>query len=138
VAADDSDISPFASLLGVEWLSQEPDDARARIEVRDDLKQPYGYLHGGVITSIIDELCSRSTVIQVLREGMVALAQTVDVSLLRSVKEGTVTVSARVRHRGKSSWIWEAEATDDEGRLCALAKVTIAVRPFERRLAGRR
>jgi 1,4-dihydroxy-2-naphthoyl-CoA hydrolase len=132
VAADDSDISPFGNLLGVEWLSQEPDDARARIEVRDELMQPYGYLHGGVITSIIDELCSRTTVIQVLMDGMVALAQTVDVSLLRSVKEGTVTVSARARHRGKSSWIWEAEATDDEGRLCALAKVTIAVRPFDR------
>jgi 1,4-dihydroxy-2-naphthoyl-CoA hydrolase len=131
VAADDSDLSPFGSLLGVEWLSQEPDDARARIEIRDELKQPYGYLHGGVITSIIDELCSRATVNQVLVDGMVALAQTVDVSLLRSVKEGTVTVSARARHRGKSSWIWEAEASDDEGRLCALAKVTIAVRPFE-------
>ena len=132
MATDDSDISPFGTLLGVEWLSQEPDDARARIEVRDELKQPYGYLHGGVITSIIDELCSRSTVIQVLMDGMVALAQTVDVSLLRSVKEGTVTVTARARHRGKSSWIWEAEATDGEGRLCALAKVTVAVRPFER------
>jgi 1,4-dihydroxy-2-naphthoyl-CoA hydrolase len=132
VASQEPDISPYGDLLGVEWLSQEPDDARARIEIRDDLKQPYGYLHGGVIMSIIDELCSRSTVIQVLMDGMVALAQTVDVSLLRSVKEGTVTVSARARHRGKSSWIWEAEATDDEGRLCALAKVTVAVRPFER------
>jgi 1,4-dihydroxy-2-naphthoyl-CoA hydrolase len=132
VAAQEPDISPYGNLLGVEWLSQEPDEARARIEVRDDLKQPYGYLHGGVIMSIIDELCSRSTVIQVLRDGMVALAQTVDVSLLRSVKEGTVTVSARARHRGKTSWIWEAEATDGEGRLCALAKVTVAVRPFDR------
>jgi 1,4-dihydroxy-2-naphthoyl-CoA hydrolase len=132
VASQEPDISPYGNLLGVEWLSQEPDDARARIEIRDNLKQPYGYLHGGVIMSIIDELCSRSTVIQVLMDGMVALAQTVDVSLLRSVKEGTVTVSARARHRGKSSWIWEAEATDDEGRLCALAKVTVAVRPFER------
>jgi len=128
---DEPDVSPFSGLLGVEWLSHEPEDARARIEVRDDLKQPYGYLHGGVISSVIDEMCSRCTVIQVLMDGMVALAQTVDVSLLRSVKEGTVTISARARHRGKSSWIWEAEATDGEGRLCALAKVTVAVRPFD-------
>jgi 1,4-dihydroxy-2-naphthoyl-CoA hydrolase len=132
VEAREPDISPFAELLGVEWLSHEPDDARARIELRDDLKQPYGYLHGGVIVSIIDELCSRCTVIQVLMDGMVALAQNVDVSMLRSVREGTLTVSAKARHRGKSSWVWDAEATDDQGRLCALAKVTIAVRPFER------
>ena len=81
---DEPDVSPFSGLLGVEWLSHEPEDARARIEVRDDLKQPYGYLHGGVISSVIDEMCSRCTVIQVLNEGMVALAQTLDVAVNRT------------------------------------------------------
>jgi 1,4-dihydroxy-2-naphthoyl-CoA hydrolase len=131
MAAEEPDVSPFSGLLGIEWLSNDPDDARARIEVRDELKQPYGYLHGGVIMTMIDELCSRSTVIQVIMDGMVALGQSLDVSLLRSVTEGSVTVTARARHRGKSTWVWDVEATDDEGRLCALARATIAVRPFE-------
>lgn len=131
MSPDEPDVSPFSALLGIEWLSNNPEEARARIEVRDELKQPYGYLHGGVIMSVIDELCSRSTVIQVLMDGMVALGQSLDISLLRSVPDGSVTVTARARHRGKSSWVWDVEATDDEGRLCALAKVTIAVRPFE-------
>ena len=65
-------------------------------------------------------------------EGSVAMAQTIDISLLRSVKDGHVNITARRRHRGKSTWVWEAEASDDEGRLCALAKVTVAVRAFER------
>jgi 1,4-dihydroxy-2-naphthoyl-CoA hydrolase len=128
---DEPDVSPFSGLLGVEWLSIEPDDARARIEVRDELKQPYGYLHGGVLMAIIDEMCSRATVLQVMMDGSVALGQSLDISLLRSVREGTVTVSAQARHRGKSSWVWDAEATDAEGRLCALAKATVAIRPFE-------
>ncbi len=129
---DEPDVSPFSGLLGIEWLSNEPDDARARIEVRDELKQPYGYLHGGVIMTVADELCSRSTVIQVIMDGMVALAQTVEISLLRSVRDGTVTFTARARHRGKSSWVWDVEAADDQERLCALGKVTVAVRSFER------
>ena len=132
MAGDEPDVSPFSGLLGVEWLSNDPDDAKARIEVRDELKQPYGYLHGGVILSVADELCSRSTVMQVLMEGNVALAQTIEVSLLRSVREGRVTVSAQARHRGKSSWVWDVEALDDEDRLCALGRVTVAVRPFDR------
>jgi 1,4-dihydroxy-2-naphthoyl-CoA hydrolase len=131
MSTDEPDVSPFSGLLGVEWLSHEPEEARARIEVRDDLKQPYGYLHGGVIMTMIDELCSRSTVIQVIMDGMVALGQSIDISLVRSVAEGSVTVTARARHRGKTSWVWDAEASDDQGRLCALAKVTVAVRPFE-------
>jgi 1,4-dihydroxy-2-naphthoyl-CoA hydrolase len=131
MSTDQPDVSPFSGLIGVEWLSNDPDGAEARIEVRDDLKQPYGYLHGGVIMTMIDELCSRSTVIQVIMDGMVALGQSIDVSLLRSVTEGSVTVTARARHRGKTTWVWDAEASDDQGRLCALAKVTVAVRPFE-------
>jgi 1,4-dihydroxy-2-naphthoyl-CoA hydrolase len=128
---DEPDVSPFSGLLGVEWLSNDPDDARARIEVRDELKQPYGYLHGGVLMAIIDELCSRSTVLQVIMDGSVALGQSLDVSLLRSVREGSVTVTARARHKGKTTWVWDAEATDGEGRLCALARATVAIREFE-------
>jgi 1,4-dihydroxy-2-naphthoyl-CoA hydrolase len=131
MSPDEPDVSPFSRLLGIEWLSNDPDEARARIEVRDDLKQPYGYLHGGVIMSVIDELCSRSTVMQVLIDGKVALGQSLDVSLLRSVPDGSVTVTARARHRGKSSWVWDVEATDDKDRLCALARSTIAVRQLE-------
>jgi 1,4-dihydroxy-2-naphthoyl-CoA hydrolase len=131
MSTDQPDVSPFSGLIGVEWLSNDPDGAQARIEVRDDLKQPYGYLHGGVIMTMIDELCSRSTVVQVIMDGMVALGQSIDISLVRSVTEGSVTVTARARHRGKTTWVWDAEASDDQGRLCALAKVTVAVRPFE-------
>jgi 1,4-dihydroxy-2-naphthoyl-CoA hydrolase len=131
MSPDEPDASPFSGLLGVEWLSNDPDEARARIEVRDELKQPYGYLHGGVIMSVIDELCSRSTVMQVLMDGKVALGQSLDISLLRSVPDGSVTVTARARHRGTTSWVWDVEATDGEGRLCALARSTIAVRQFE-------
>jgi 1,4-dihydroxy-2-naphthoyl-CoA hydrolase len=127
--ADQVGSSPFSDLLGVEWLSSDPDGAQARIEVRDELKQPFGYLHGGVIMSVIDELCSRSTVIQVLGDGKVALGQSLDVSLLRSVAAGSVTVTARARHRGSTTWIWDVEAAGDDGRLCALARATIAVRP---------
>jgi 1,4-dihydroxy-2-naphthoyl-CoA hydrolase len=131
MAASEPDVSPFSGLLGIEWLSNDPDEAQARIEVRDELKQPYGYLHGGVIMSVVDELCSRSTVIQVIMDGKVALGQSLDISLLRSVKEGVVTVTARARHRGKTTWIWDVEVTDEGDRLCALGRSTVAVRPFE-------
>jgi 1,4-dihydroxy-2-naphthoyl-CoA hydrolase len=136
MSPDAQDVSPFSGLIGIEWQRQSPEEGEARIEVRDELKQPYGYLHGGVIASAIDEMCSRCTILEVLMEGSIAMAQTIDISLLRSVKDGYVTVTARRRHRGKTTWIWEAEATDDEGRLCALAKVTVAVRPFERPEGG--
>ena len=69
---DPTTVSPFDALLGVEVLSDDPEEARARFEVRDDLKQPYGYLHGGVIPAALDCLCSRATMLQVAMDGNVA------------------------------------------------------------------
>jgi 1,4-dihydroxy-2-naphthoyl-CoA hydrolase len=131
VTPDEPDVSPFSGLIGIDWISNDPEEAKARVEVREELKQPYGYLHGGVIMSVVDELCSRSTLMQVIMDGKVALGQNLDVSLLRSVREGHVTITARARHRGKTAWVWDVEASDDEGRPCALARMTVAVREFQ-------
>jgi uncharacterized protein (TIGR00369 family) len=123
--------STFNDLIGIEWLSDDPDDARVRVPVRDQLKQPFGLVHGGVFSTLVESICSRATAIQVFTDGMVATGQSLDISFLRPITDGSVTVTARVRHRGRTSWVWEAEVKDDGDRLCALARMTIAIRPSE-------
>ena len=120
--------SPFDSLLGAELLSPDPDGARLRLPVRDELRQPTGLLHGGVLSSVIEGLCSISTYLAVQDEGMVAMGQAINLNFLRPVTEGAANVEARARHRGRSTWVWDAEVGDDDGRLCALGTMTIAVR----------
>jgi uncharacterized protein (TIGR00369 family) len=51
-------------------------------------------------------------------------------SFLRPITAGTIHAEARCRHRGRTTWVWDVDFTDDEGRLCALSRVTIAVRPI--------
>lgn len=121
--------SPFDELLQTEWLDDDPDHARARIAVRDDLRQPVGLLHGGVISAVVESVCSRATTIATAPDEMVAMGQSIDVSFLRSVAEGSVEIHARARHRGRTTWVWEAEVRDSEERVCALARMTVAVRP---------
>jgi len=48
---------------------------------------------------------------------------------VRPFTEGHVNAHARTRHRGRTTWIWDVELSDDQGRLCALVRMTIAVRP---------
>jgi 1,4-dihydroxy-2-naphthoyl-CoA hydrolase len=119
----------FAGLLGIEWLEDDPERARARLEVRDDLLQPFGVVHGGVMSTLVESLCSRSTALAVYGEGMVALGQSINVSFMRPVSEGSLEAHARARHRGRTTWVWEAEVRDDGDRVCALGQMTIAVRP---------
>jgi 1,4-dihydroxy-2-naphthoyl-CoA hydrolase len=52
------------------------------------------------------------------------------VNFARPISEGSAEVRACARHRGRTTWIWEAEVLDDAGNLCASALMTIAVRPL--------
>ncbi|HET9678352.1 MAG TPA: PaaI family thioesterase [Solirubrobacterales bacterium] len=119
----------FDGLIGTEWVSDDPDDARVRLQIRDELRQPFGLMHGGVMSTLVESVCSRATAGAVWEDGMAAMGQSIDVSFVRPVTEGGVEVRAKARHRGRTTWLWEAEVLNDEGKLCALARMTIAVRP---------
>jgi 1,4-dihydroxy-2-naphthoyl-CoA hydrolase len=128
---DDASVKPshFDELIGTAWLSDDPDDARVRVEIRDELRQPFGLMHGGVMSSLIESVCSRATFGAVYEDGMAAMGQSINVSFMRPITEGGAEVRAQARHRGRTTWLWQAEVLDDEGKTCALAQMTIAVRP---------
>jgi 1,4-dihydroxy-2-naphthoyl-CoA hydrolase len=122
--------SHFDALVGTEWLDDDPDHARVRLQMRDELRQPVGLLHGGVIATLVESVCSRATALAVLEDGMAAMGQSISVSFIRPITEGAAEVKATARHRGRTTWVWDAEVVDAEGRLCALAQMTIAIRPL--------
>lgn len=126
-------LSHFDALLGTEWLDDDPEHARVRIAMRDELRQPVGLLHGGVMSSLVESVCSRATALAVLEQGMMAMGQSISVNFIRPVTEGHAEVTAKAQHRGRTTWVWDAEVTDAAGKLCALAQMTIAVRPVPQR-----
>jgi 1,4-dihydroxy-2-naphthoyl-CoA hydrolase len=122
--------SHFDALVGTEWLDDDPGHARVRLEMRDELRQPVGLLHGGVMSTLVESVCSRATALAVLGDGMMAMGQSISVSFIRPITEGHAEVEAHARHRGRTTWVWDAEVRDADDRLCALAQMTIAVRPL--------
>jgi 1,4-dihydroxy-2-naphthoyl-CoA hydrolase len=122
--------SHFDALVGTEWLDDDPDHARVRLAMRDELRQPVGLLHGGVMSTLVESICSRATALAVMGDGMMAMGQSISVSFIRPITEGSAEVHARARHRGRTTWVWDAEVFNDDEKLCALAQMTIAVRPL--------
>jgi 1,4-dihydroxy-2-naphthoyl-CoA hydrolase len=115
--------------LGFETIEATRERARARVAVTDRVKQPFGLVHGGVYAAIAESLCSQATYAAVAADGMIAVGLSNQTSFMRPVLDGTVHAEATCRHRGRTTWVWEVDLTDDDGRLCALTRVTIAVRP---------
>jgi 1,4-dihydroxy-2-naphthoyl-CoA hydrolase len=119
----------FSGLIGVEYGELGPERAEGRVAVRPELCQPYGVVHGGVFASLAESICSAATYAAVRDAGMVAFGQSNDTTFVRTIADGHVNAVAEARQRGRTTWVWDAELTDDEGRLCALVRMIVAVRP---------
>src|SRR5690349_24183418 len=119
----------FEGFLGLEWVELSSDSAHVRFEVREQLKQPLGLLHGGIYCAVAETVASVATVREVWRDGFVGSGLSNTARFLRPVTTGTVDVVATLRGHTDREWLWSHEFSDERGRLCALVDVTIAVRP---------
>ena len=102
------------SLLDPEITERADGHVAARLPVHDGLKQPLGLVHGGVYATLADALTATT--------GRTVSNQT---SFLRPITQGTIHATARRRHKGRTTAVWEVDITDDEGRLCALVRTTV-------------
>jgi 1,4-dihydroxy-2-naphthoyl-CoA hydrolase len=120
----------LGGVLDFEHLEVGDELARARFDVAPRHQQPFGLVHGGTYAALAEGLASDATAKAVVPDGMIAQGMSHNLNFLRPVFGGTVTAEARRRHRGRTTWVWDVDMTDDAGRLCATSRVTIAVRPM--------
>jgi uncharacterized protein (TIGR00369 family) len=121
----------FDALYGLEVLEEDAERglARARIAVRPEVCDHDGALAGGVVAAAAEALASRGTAQVVMSGGLLAQGLSNDTTVFARVTEGHVDLEARVAGRTDTEWVWSIDARDAAGRPCALARVTVAVRP---------
>ena len=118
----------FGGLIGLVTDEVGESSARGHLVVRREVMQPWGVVHGGVYAAIAETLASWATAKAVSAEGQTAMGLSNHTSFLRPLGGGTIHALATRRHRGRTTWVWDVDMTDDEGRLCATSRVTVAVR----------
>ena len=112
--------APMRALFDLQITEQADGELKARVPVTDSLKQPLGLVHGGVFASIADALAVGAT-------ERAARALSTQASFLRPVTGGAIQATARRRHKGRTTAVWDVDIADDTGRLCAVVRVTVAV-----------
>ena len=120
----------FDAVYGLEVLDEGIEDGavRGRVAIRDELRQQFGLLHGGVISALAEALASRGTWLVMYPQGKVVMGMSNETNFLRPLLEGYLNATAVPLHRGRTRWVWEVESRDDQQRLCAVTRVNIAVR----------
>jgi len=120
----------YDRLYGFEFVEVSELEARGRVPVRDELKQAFGLVHGGVYASLAESITSVVTAVVVVPDGNMATGLSNVTNFLRPITDGTVHALATRLHRGRTTWVWDVRMSDDADRICAVTRMTIAVRPL--------
>jgi len=113
-------------LLGIEVSERRAGYLRARMLVRDAVRHPMGWVHGGAYSALAQMLASAGTLDGVSGLGKTAFVISNDTEVLEPVSGGTIEAVARITHQGDESWFWEVRMSTG-GETCALCRVRVAV-----------
>ena len=115
----------FDRLLGLTLTSVTQDEVVASFEVRPELLQPYGLLHGGVLCSVVETVGSVAGAAWFGDRGHV-VGTSNHTNFLRAVREGTLTAVATPIHRGRTQQLWTVDVRDEQDRLVAKGELRVA------------
>lgn len=112
-------------LLGLEILGAERGEIHSRLELRDELLAPNGYLHAATVVALADTSCGYGCFIT-LPEGAEGFT-TIELksNFLGTAREGAIKCEAKLSHGGRTTQVWDATVTDEEsGKTIALFRCT--------------
>lgn len=112
-------------LIGLDVLEAGEGRIASRLELRDELLAPNGYLHAATIVALADTSCGYGTFVS-LPEGAEGFT-TIELktNFLGTKLAGVITCEARLAHGGRTTQVWDATVTDDDsGKLLALFRCT--------------
>ena len=118
--------------LGFELLGMDMNEwtARVRFEGRKEFTNPAGYVQGGYLVAMMDDVIGMLTT---MKAGTTKFPSTVDLhtQFLRPVRTGAIEVVARLRNIGRAMVFAEAELFDTRGKEAARATATLTLNPVK-------
>ena len=117
------DSVPFAHLLGIELDELSNGIASLSLNVRKELTQNHGVVHGGAIASLIDT-ATAFAIISLLAPKERVTTVDLTISYLRPLTKGRITAVAKVRRAGRRLFVVSADITGEDGKLAATALST--------------
>jgi uncharacterized protein (TIGR00369 family) len=112
-------------LVGLQILSVTPAGVESRLEVRQDLMAPNGYLHAATVIALADTSCGYGCV-ALLPQGASGFT-TIELksNFLGTARDGAIACRATPVHLGRTTQVWDALVTiEGTDRKIALFRCT--------------
>src|SRR5207249_4323167 len=120
------DPSDFMRVLGLEFDDLGPTRVVGHFDCGPAHHQPWGVVHGGVCTSVVETAATTGAYLAVSDRGQVAVGITNTTHFLRPEREGRLDLVATAVHQGRSTQLWDVEITRaGDGRPVARGSVRL-------------
>lgn len=113
------------AFLGVEITDVGPGHMTAEVDVRDDLLNPFGNLHGGVVAGLVDHVLG-AVMYPVMQPGAWAATTEFKLNYLAPVREGKLQATAEVVALTRRTGVVRVEVTN-AGRAVCMAQGTCLI-----------
>jgi 1,4-dihydroxy-2-naphthoyl-CoA hydrolase len=113
--------------LGIEITELGEGRVVATMPVDHRTHQPFGLLHGGASVALAETVASIGSYALVDQETENVVGLEINANHVRAVRNGTVTATGTVLHRGKTTMVWDIKIVDEHQRLVCVSRCTIAV-----------
>jgi len=120
------EIMPFGAHMDMHLVRATPDEVVGVMDWREETTTTGGAMHGGALMSLTDSIGGVVAFLN-LPEGAGTSTISSSTVFLRGVREGTVTATGRLVHKGRTTIVAETELTDARGRPVARTTQTQAV-----------
>jgi 1,4-dihydroxy-2-naphthoyl-CoA hydrolase len=118
-------IGRLPGLIGLEVLEAEEGRLATRLELRDELLAPNGYLHAATIVALADTSCGYGTFVSLPQGAEGFTTVELKTNFLGTKRAGVITCEAHLAHGGRTTQVWDATVTDgQDGKPLALFRCT--------------
>jgi len=120
-----SNLGGWNTAMGLRFTKVTVDECIGEITIGDQHRQPYGIVHGGVHTGIIEAACSTGAAMVALARKQSVVGLENSTSFIAAARSGTIRVTAVPVTRGRRTQVWEAKVTDEAGKTLATGRVRL-------------
>ena len=117
------------STLNIIYTDAGEDFLVATMPVTPAVHQPVGLLHGGASVALAESVGSAASMLFVNPEVSEVRGIEISANHLKAKRNGMVTATARIVHKGRSIHLWEIRIVDENNNLISLCKLTNMILP---------
>ncbi len=118
--------------LGIEFIKNDNGYVVATMPVDNRTRQPFGLLHGGASVALAESVASHGSFELIDKETEAVVGLEINANHVRGKRDGIVTATGTLLHRGRKTMVWDVRITDENGRLICVSRCTMAIIPLEK------